>query len=315
MADTDNIPANGGGGDIAQDVVITDRELFDSSIAPEPSKDLSATEVVEAPAPEPTPAQRQRDEQGRFAPQPQTPAPRQQQQPQQAPPQQGQPGELHNVPLRTYLEEREARYRAQAEADQVKQYWDRLQQEQEQQRLAQMRQQLPQTIYDNPEMYLVHNVINPLRQEGHMMMLQIKDGMSRSNANYQYGADKVDAALQAMAQVRATPQGDFVFRQIMSDGHPYAALVQWHHNVRQSQQIRQRLTADPDGKKYREQLLNDPRFRAEAVKREQAQRQQQRGGPPNVQLPPSLSTMPASSGRGGDQGDMSDESLFKFATS
>ena len=34
-----------------------------------------------------------------------------------------------------------------------------------------------------------------------------------------------------MAQFRHTPQGNFVFNQIMSAGHPYGELVKWHNQV------------------------------------------------------------------------------------
>jgi len=44
------------------------------------------------------------------------------------------------------------------------------------------------------------------------------------------------------------------------------------------------------------------------------QQQQGNGRAPNVSLPPSLSSVPATSGREGDLGDLSSESLFAFAT-
>ena len=41
----------------------------------------------------------------------------------------------------------------------------------------------PQTIYDDPDTYLDQRVMQPLRQEGQMYMMKIKDDMSRVQAN------------------------------------------------------------------------------------------------------------------------------------
>jgi hypothetical protein len=144
-----------------------------------------------------------------------------------------------------------------------------------------------------------------------MYMLQVKDGMSREMANMQFGERTVNAALQDMTRVRHTPQGDFVFNQIMQSGHPYAALVKWHSTARAQQAI----GPDPHAwlRKQQEQWVNDPKAQAAVLQRIQ-QQQRSAGRPPNVSLPPSLSSIPASSGRLDDQGDMSNESLYRFAT-
>jgi hypothetical protein len=321
-------PNGGGGGDIA----VTDRQLFDSALSdpapqqepqqpPQPEPSAPSPEQMDEPQQEPQqppqqPGEQPRNERGQFAPRQQA-QPQQQPRPQQQQPQPGQPQAPHHVPLRELLDERERRYRVQAEHDQMRRAWDQLQYQQQQAALAQQQAMAPQTIYDNPDAYLAHNVIQPLRNEGHMAMLQIKDGLSREMANAQFGAQNVGEALNALASFRHTPDGNHLFNQIMSSGHPYGALVNWYRNARTQQAI----GPDPNAwvNKQRQAWLDDEQMQAEAAKRYYArqQRQQQQrapGSPPNVQLPPSLSSLPASSGRADAGGDLSDAHLWKFAT-
>lgn len=265
--------------------------------------------MQQQPPPAASPGAQPRDAQtGRF----QKGKARAQQQPQPG------PGQEHHVPLRTYLDEREQRYRIQAEHDQMRRAWAQLQEAQQQAMLAQQQAQMPRTIYDNPEQYLHHNVMQPLRNEGHMAMLQIKDGLSREFANAQFGEQNVTTALNALASFRYTPNGEHIFRQIMSSGHPYGALVRWFHAARAQQAI----GPDPNAwvQKQRQAWLDDEQMQAEAAKRYYAKQQQQQqrqqrapGGQPNVQLPPSLSSLPSSSGRQGPVGDLSDASLWRAA--
>ena len=144
-------------------------------------------------------------------------------------PQQRQP-EDHRVPLRELLAERDARQRLEAHAAELTRAVMELQQRTDPNRRAQQQQE-PETIFDNPDQYLNTRVMNPLRQEATRYMMQMKDGLSREFANTQFTQPVVDAALAAMAQFRHTPQGNFVFNQIMSAGHPYGELVKWHKQV------------------------------------------------------------------------------------
>lgn len=325
------LPADPGGGGGDADVVVTDRQLFDSALSdpapqPEPQPEPSAppSEPTDQPPQQPQqpgpqtaqPGSQPRNDRGQFAPRQQQPQQRPQQPQgngQQQPP---QPQAPHHVPLRELLDERERRYRIQAEADQMRQAWANLQQQQAMQAELVRQQQMPRTIYDNPDQYLHHNVVQPLRNEGHMAMLQIKDGLSREMANAQFGEQNVGQALNALASFRYTPDGDHLFRQIMSSGHPYGALVRWFHTARTQQAI----GPDPNAwvNKQRQAWLDDEQMQAEAARRYYArqQRQQQgvRGQPPNVQLPPSLSSLPSSSGRQEVGGDLSDASLWRAAT-
>ena len=297
----DQQPAGGG-----EDVVITDRDLYERAISDAPTK----PEPTPADQPLLTPDQPQqptvaRDEQGRFAPKQveQKPAP-QQQQPRP---------EDHRVPLTELLNTRERAQRAEAEAAQLRQAWAALQQ---QQAAAAQQQQPPQTIFDNPDQYINQNVIQPLIQHFERREIERTDKTSREIANVQFGPQAeqiINAALADLSRIRQTPQGNVLYWQIMNSGHPYGALVQWHKNARAQQQI----GPDPEAwfRHRANQLLDDPKFQAAAIERARGRAgQQQRGGNGNVSLPPSLSSIPAAGPRLEEQGDLSDESLYRFAT-
>lgn len=306
MADENPVDTGGGG-----DVVITDKQLYDHAIS-----DAKPEPAAPAAAPEPTPAQqepaapqRARDDQGRFAPRTGQQPPPQQPQAAPQPPPQRMP-EDHRVPLRELLDERERRQRIEAEATQMREAWAQLQRQADQ---LTAQQQQPQTIFDNPDDYLQNRVMNPLREEGQRYMMQIKDGLSREMANNQFGVQAVNQALTDLTAVRYTPHGNVIFSQIMSSGHPYGELIKWHQQA-SAQRV---IGNDPNAwlRQQQEQWISDPRVQDEAMRR-RAARVQQNGAnrPPNVQLPPSLSSMPASSSRIDEQGDLSNESLYRFAT-
>jgi hypothetical protein len=147
--------------------------------------------------------------------------------------------------------------------------------------------------------------------------IQRTDKMSREFANHQFGSQAIEAALADMTRIRHTPQGDAIYRQIMATGHPYGALMQWHQQVQAHQNIakvQQVIGPDPNAwlKQKQQEWVKDPNAQR-AVLAELRQQQQASGRPPNVSLPPSLSSMPASSGRLDDGGDLSNESLYRFA--
>jgi hypothetical protein len=297
---------------------ITDRQLFDDAISsPDPTPAASPREDGRGrpdatPSSEPSstgdqpastrpdlqqPQQQPRTPQGQFAPKPKA---------EQQAPQQG-----HNVPLAELLKERDARQRLEAHAAELTRAVMDLQQRMNPQQPQQP--QGPETIFDDPRAYLEQNVMNPLRQEGQMYMMKIKDDLSREQANMQYGAQEVNAALQQMAQVRQTPQGNFVFNQIMQSGHPYGQLVQWHRQARAQAAI----GSDPQAwLRQRQQEWAENEKVQDYVAELRAKRlSAQQGRPQNVvQLPPSLSSVRSSSGRVDNGGDLSSVSLYDFAT-
>ena len=303
-------PADGGGGN-----TITDRQLFDQATAPDPTP---------SPSPAPSqPSQSPSDTGGATDAPPPSTRPDLQQQPAQAgqqprtpegkfapkgppQPQQRQP-EDHRVPLREMLDERERRQRIEAEYNQLLQHF--------QQQQRQQQPQGPESIFDAPDEYLNQRVIAPLRQEMQMEMMKRTDAQSREFANVQFGEQVVNAALAEIAKVRQTPQGDFVFRQIMSAGHPYGELVKWHNQARAHAAIGQNPQAWL--RQQQQAWFNDPKVQeamAQHLRQKYAQQQQNgSGNPPNVSLPPSLSSVPSTSGRNVELGDLSSESLFNFA--
>ncbi len=317
-----------------QETVVTDRELFDQAISnepasPEPAKAEPVSANAETVQPGETPAEIQaRDEKGRFAqgkvpaptedkpqlpPALNAPEPQAQPAPQAAPPQQQQP---QHVPLKVLLEERERRQNLEKQAAQMTealQYMQRMVQQQQPQ--PQQPQAPQQTIFDGPEEYLRTNVMEPLRNEGYRTMLEIRDGMSRDYANDKYGEKVVEAAFEAMKKVRNTVEGDAAYRQIMQHGNPYKALVQWHQRHRAHEAIGQ----DPDGwlRQRQQEWVKDPNAHKavlEYLRQNQQQQKPSAAQSPNVQLPPSLSTIPAASGRADGLGDLTDASLYNFAT-
>lgn len=302
-------PADAGGGN-----TISDRQLFDQATAPDPTPSPAPSQpsqspsstggATDAPPPSTRPdLQQQPAQQGKPGEQPRTPqgqfAPKGPQQPQQRMP------EDHRVPLREMLDERERRQRIEAEYNQL------LQQVQQQQK-----PQGPETIFDAPDEYLNQRVIAPLRQEMQMEMMRRADAQSREFANVQFGEQVVNAALADITRIRQTPQGDFVFRQIMQAGHPYGELVKWHNQARAQAAI----GSDPQAwlRQQQQAWFNDPKVQAAMAQhlRQQHAQQQQRNGsgnPPDVSLPPSLSSVPSTSGRNVELGDLSSESLFAHA--
>ena len=305
-------PADGGGGN-----TITDRQLFDQATAPDPTPSPSPSQPSQAPqtpsdtggatdAPPPSTRPDLQQQPAQAEQQPRTPegkfAPKGPPQPQQRQP------EDHRVPLREMLDERERRQRIEAEYNQLLQHF--------QQQQRQQQPQGPESIFDAPDEYLNQRVIAPLRQEMQMEMMKRTDAQSREFANVQFGEQVVNAALADIARIRQTPQGDFVFRQIMAAGHPYGELVKWHNQARAQAAIGN----DPQAwlRQQQQAWFNDPKVQeamAQHLRQKYAEQQQKNGSgnPPNVSLPPSLSSVPSTSGRNVELGDLSSESLFNFA--
>src|SRR5215475_5554769 len=163
--------------DGGEDIVVTDKELFDQAIAPEPTPPDATPAAppqgqapLQAPMPPSDPLAaamaRQRDAQGRFIPV-QGPRP---------------PQADHRVPLREILDEREKRQKAEAETQQLRAAWQQLEQQAAAMQRQQQQQQQPKTIFDGPDEYLTNNVINPLLQMAEVRFTQQKDGFSRQMA-------------------------------------------------------------------------------------------------------------------------------------
>jgi len=296
---------------------ITDRQLFDHAItSPDPTPAASPREDGRE-RPDASPSSSRPSTTGE---QPASTRPDLQQQPQQgqprdpqgkfAPKPQGQQGQ-HNVPLAELLKERDARQRLEAHASELTRAVMDLQRRLDPQQAPQQPQG-PETIFDDPRAYLDQHVMQPLRQEGQMYMMKIKDDVSRTQANMQFGEQEVNAALQDMGRIRQTPQGNFIFQQIMSSGHPYGQLVQWHRQARAQAAI----GANPQAwlRKQQQAWAENAKVQDYVLQLRAKRLGAQKATPPNVQLPPSLSSIRSSSGRIDNGGDLSSASLYDFAT-
>ena len=293
---------------------VTDRQLFDHAVnSPDPTPAPSSPPSSEPSSPPSS---------GASSDQPASTRPDLQQQPAQtggqprdpqgkfAPKQQGQQ-QGHNVPLAELLRERDARQRLEAHAAELTRAVMDLQQRMNPQQPQQP--QGPESIYDDPKAYLEQHVMNPLRQEGQMYMMKVKDDLSREQANMQFGAQEVDAALRQIAQIRHTPQGQFVFNQIMGSGHPYGQLVQWSRSARAQAAI----GSDPNGwlRQQQQAWAQNEKVQDYVASLRAKRLGARQGQPPNVQLPPSLSSVRSSSSGRQESGDLSSASLYNFATS
>jgi hypothetical protein len=100
----------------------------------------------------------------------------------------------------------------------------------------------------------------------------------------------------------------------MQSGHPYGELVKWHRTARAQAAI----GADPQAwlRHQQEAWANNPKVQEYVINLARARAAQQgaQGQAPNVQLPPSLSSVRSSSGRVDNGGDLSSASLYDFAT-
>lgn len=254
----------------------------------------------------------QRDEQGRFAAKADAPVIEFE-----------QPGEpittdqmpQHGeVPVGAVKAEREKRQAAQAEAETLRRELAELrgqvtlltQQRQPAEQTPQQEQQ-PPALWDDPDGF-IKSQLTPFEKQ----MADMREFMSENMAVQQFGAEKVEAAKQAIEQAARTPEGQQIVRQMMQSRHPYGDLMQWH----QRQQALATVGNDPQAwlQAELEKRMADPAFQAQVIERarggavQNGNRQQ-----PVTSLPPSLSRIPTG-GNAAEDNDMSDGALFAHAT-
>lgn len=304
--------------DQGDDIVVTDKELFDQALTDPVETKAETTEVK----PEET-TEQPRDEHGRFAAKTEAAAEVKEQgppkiEPQPEPQKTAEPAKAepdqHRVPLSELLNEREKRQRFEHENGQLRQQVQQIQQWIQQQTQPKAQPQEPANLFEHPNEYL-QEWIAPQRQEFAVALLQIKDGLSKEMAITQFGEK---AIAEALADLGNHPQGQHEWERILASPHPYGELVKWHKSVLTQREV----GADPSAwfQKKLDEKMKDPAFQAQVLElaRQQTQQQQQVPGrpasPPNIQLPPSLSSIPAAAGRVEEQGDLSDQSLYRHAT-
>lgn len=279
----------------------------DGNAMPE-TTDIQQTEL------QPADTGQQRDEHGRFAPKAETPAVVEPEQP-GAIETHAEPGK--GVPVGAVQAEREKRQAAQHEAETLRRELAELRGQvtllttQRQQPAPQtpQQEQQPASIWDDPDAFL-KSQISPVQQE----LQQTRNMLWQMQAAQQYGADKVQSALEAAKTIDNTPEGEIVAKQIFSSGNPFANLVEWH----QRQQTLAMVGNDPQAwlQSELQKKMADPAFQAEVIALARGGAVAQpgiRSQQPVTSLPPSLSRIPTG-GNAAEDNDMSDGALFAHAT-
>lgn len=285
----------------------SDMDVFDSitSGAGEPDTPIIETkqEIIE---PQNSP---QRDDQGRFAARAEGPAP----QFESASDPQPESHQSGGVPVRAIQEERDKRQAAQAEAETLRREIAELRgmvTAQRQTTTPQPQQeQQPASLWDDPDAYL-KGQLNPVQQE----VAQVRNMLMRFEATQTHGADKVQAAFDAIKAIGDTQQGEMIARQIMETGNPFDNMVKWH----QQQQVMSRIGNDPDAwlNAELEKRMADPAFQAQVIERARggAVQNGNRSQQPVTSIPPSLSRIPAGGNIAATEQE-SDAGLFASLTS
>jgi hypothetical protein len=257
-----------------------ERSLFDQAVAPEPVADEEGAPKPpsEPPAPAPVP--------------PPEPPP--------VPPTAAAEAPIPSWRLREEAEgRRAAEDRARALEARLNEIAVHLQQQQKQ-----------PDFFESPEaasQALINRAVQPLREEWQRTQMY----NSRIVAGIKHGDDKVDEAEAAFMRARDSQILDPAdFERVVQSPNRYDAVVQWHRR----QAVQSTVGDDPEAwyQKRREAEMNDPKFQAEVLERA---RQGAAGRPSTTNIPPSLSKATAAASSSGDPlGDMSDKSLFAYAT-
>lgn len=253
-------------------------------------------------ADEQTPEQLQQEmfEAAQIAPPAETPAPEPAPEPAPAPPPAAEPEAT--IPSWRLREESEGRRIAEGQARQLAE------------RLAVIeanlrREEKPPDFFENPDaaaQALLLKTLQPFAEETRKQMMY----MGRMVANQVHGQDKVNEAEKAFIEAKDNQSLDPMdYEKVVQSPNRYDEVVKWHSR----QNTLTRVGTDPEAwfEKQLEAKMADPKFQAGLLEKFRAGGQQ----PTDVRLPPSLSKSTAAAGNGlGVVGDMSDQSLFAYAT-
>lgn len=251
-----------------------------------------------------------RDDHGRFAPKAEAqvePEPPVQSEPEPAPPPEPEPQAPvrepePGIPPWRLKEEADARRAAEARAAEFERQMAQIQQQQQQNK-----QPVPD-IFENPSGFVGHEVrtaIDPVKSE----IMSLREFYSRRDADRQYGAEKVQAAYDALAQASkaGNPEAVAIVHRVANSMDPFGEIVTWHLK----QTVYGQIGPDPNAwfEKQLEERAKDPAFQAKLLERIRGQASQR----PVTQLPPSLNKT-ASAAPIDDSGeDNSDGGLLKSA--
>jgi len=164
-------------------------------------------------------------------------------------------------------------------------------------------------IWDDPNGF-VQAALTPVQQA----LQEQAERFSMRMAVRDYGKETVQAAYSAFGQAiqAGDPSARAEYQRIKQSDDPYEDIVQWH---KRSQTL-QKVGDDPEKwlEAELEKRLGDPAQQAKILERIQATAAQNvNRSNPNVQLPPSLTRLPAGGNAAADV-DVSDAGLFSHAT-
>lgn len=170
-------------------------------------------------------------------------------------------------------------------------------------------QQKQPDFFDNPDQAtqrLIQQYMQPYAEQTRQTLMQL----SKMVAGTRHGDDKVEEAEQAFLKARAEQTLDIAdYEKVVTAPNRYDAVVQWHKR----QSVLSSVGDDPAAwfERQLEAKMADPAFQGKLLEKIQ-------GGaatrPSLTKLPPSLSRSTAAKGNDDATGDMSDSSLFAFAT-
>lgn len=212
----------------------------------------------------------------------------------------------HRIPLTELLNEREKRQRAEQERAQYEQSFRRLQQQLDE--MQKPKQEFPD-FFAEPQSLQAY-IDQTLAQRESKWQQEFKAAvanMSLQRAHDKYG----DTFMEAYQDVISRPITDPIRQQVINSPDPGQTLVQLYKRERTVALVGD----DPQAfvQKALDEALNDPEFLAKAIERAKAQAGSTQATQNKIDLPPSLNKASGSS-RHLETGDMSDGSLYAFAT-
>lgn len=278
---------------------LNDKELFEQAISDEP--------VVEQPGQETAPEEQpavSRDDKGRFATKTEKtearPEPVVETRTEATP--QAEPA----IPPGRLREEADARRKAERELDEMRG-----------QMAAMMRMMNPQRqdsapepidFFANPDAAISQR-LNPLQQHFAGQMQEMKNHFSEMFARQVHGDAKFDAAKE-WAKTRMNDPA--LEARIARSNNPWGELIKSYDEHKTLSEI----GTDPNAfiQKKLDEALNNPEFLAKAMERARVQAGGPSSQPSPVKLPPSINRATSAAPSHDPPGDMSDRSLYEFAT-
>jgi hypothetical protein len=291
----------------------TDEDIFASAMSETPAP-AEAEQTVNTPAeateaPTEAKSDRARDEQGRFVPKaPEASEPVVQEtapQPEvETPAPEGKP-DVH-VPSWRLAEEAQRRREAEQQLAEMRAEMRQIQQMQ----LAQQRQQTPQPQQEPVDPFAdPQGFAQSIQQgfEGRLKELQLQHSLQFARFAHK---ETFDQAYEEFVDYAHRTRDQATYHRVMNASDPGEALVTWYKD----QQLHKELGGSDLNSflaKQREEWLKDPAVQAQVIEAFKATQQSQ---PSNItNLPPSLSRATSAAPSHSENGDWSQESIFKHA--